>query len=173
MNWFPVDSGEVLLRLGVATLIGAAIGLNRHLHDQPAGLRTHALVGLASALAILVFASTDPDALQAVDAQARVLQGIVTGIGFLGAGVILHGAKGHKIHGLTTAAAIWITAVFGALCGRGHIAIALYGFGLTLIVIAVGAPIEDFFVRVFGSKRRKVEAGLDEHAAPEDDQSAR
>ncbi|HEX6831993.1 MAG TPA: MgtC/SapB family protein [Rudaea sp.] len=148
----PADTNEVLFRLGIATLIGCAIGLNRHLHDQPAGLRTHGLVGLGSALAMLVFAPTSADVDQWVDAQARVLQGIVTGIGFLGAGVILHGPKGHKIHGLTTAAAIWLTATFGALCGRGHIAIALYGFAIVLVVLMFGAPVEKLAVRVFGRK---------------------
>lgn len=157
MTWFTPQIGEILIRLGTATLIGAVIGLNRHLHGQPAGLRTHALVCVAAALAIVIFSSLDGSGNQAVDAQARVLQGIVTGVGFIGAGVILHESQGHKIYGLTTAAAIWITAIFGALCGHGQIAMALIGFAVAMVVLLIGARIEDFAVKLFSRDPAKLE----------------
>src|SRR3954447_1032948 len=98
---------EVIGRLGAAVLIGAAIGLNRDLHGKPTGVRTLGLVGLGSALAVLAIGPSSAD-----DAS-RIVQGIVTGIGFLGAGVIIRNADNH-IHGLTTAACVWITACIGA-----------------------------------------------------------
>lgn len=137
------DLNVVGLRLCVAALIGAVIGAERHLRGQPAGLRTHAIVALAAALAVLICEPIAGDTSVDPDAQSRVLQGILTGIGFLGAGVILHGAQRGAIYGLTSAAGIWITAVFGALCGHGRIDIALIGFALVLIILIFGAPIEN------------------------------
>jgi putative Mg2+ transporter-C (MgtC) family protein len=141
---------ELCGRLGVALLIGVVIGVERHLHDQAAGLRTHVLVALAAALSVLVVAPPGTIASGALDAQSRVLQGVMTGVGFIGAGVIMHSPKGHKIHGLTTAAAIWITAAFGALCGAGRFQIAACGLVAVVLVLAVGGPIERSIHRRFG-----------------------
>jgi putative Mg2+ transporter-C (MgtC) family protein len=140
---------DLCARLGMAMVIGAAIGIERHLHDQAAGLRTHMLVSLAAALAILVVA---PGGITTggLDAQSRVMQGVMTGVGFIGAGVILHSKQGHSIHGLTTAAAIWITAAFGALCGVGRFEPAVLGFLGVLLVLTVGGPIERSLRRRFG-----------------------
>ena len=104
-----IDLAEVILRLGGATLIGTAIGLNRDLHGKPTGVRTLGLVGLGSALVVLSVAQGS-----SVDAS-RIIQGIVTGVGFLGAGVIFR-SEGHHVHGLTTAACVWVTACIGAAC---------------------------------------------------------
>ena len=97
---------EIALRLGSATLIGGVLGLNRELGGKPAGLRTNALVSLGAALLILaslgVAADTD-HALQA-NVMSRAIQGIITGIGFLGAGVIIRDTSGARVHGITTAA---------------------------------------------------------------------
>jgi len=136
------DPGMIALRLGAALLIGAVIGIERHLHGQAAGLRTHAVVAMAAALALLVVEPLSPDAAASVDAQSRVLQGILTGVGFLGAGVILHATGKHRIHGLTSAALIWLTAVFGALCGHGRIDVALIGTAMIVIVMLIGGSIE-------------------------------
>jgi putative Mg2+ transporter-C (MgtC) family protein len=96
---------DILLRLGAALLIGGVVGLNRELHHKPTGLRTLSLVGLGSALAVLALAQ-DPQA-----DTSRVIQGVITAVGFIGAGVILHPATGgDQVHGLTTAATIWVTA---------------------------------------------------------------
>src|ERR1700682_2267796 len=102
---------DIVLRLGAAMLIGAMLGLNRELHHKPTGVRTLGLVSLGSALAVLAVA----DAPQAD--VSRVIPGVITGPGFLGAGVILHRPTGGKVHGLTTAATIWVTACLGILCG--------------------------------------------------------
>jgi putative Mg2+ transporter-C (MgtC) family protein len=147
------DLGEIALRLAVALLIGAAIGTQRHLLGQAAGLRTHALVALAAALAVLIVAPlSGGNSPPTPDAQSRVLQGILTGVGFIGAGLILHSGRGTSIHGLTSAAVIWIVAVFGALCGHGRIDIALIGFALVVLVLGVGSRVEEAMRVRFGRK---------------------
>jgi putative Mg2+ transporter-C (MgtC) family protein len=125
---------DIILRLGAAVLIGSMIGLDREMHHKPTGMRTLGLVALGSALAVLAMAN-DPEA----DAS-RVIQGVITGVGFLGAGVILHGPTGVQVQGLTTAAAIWITASLGVLCGLAAWRILAVGLVLTFfLLIAVGA----------------------------------
>ena len=140
---------ETALRLGAALLVGAVIGLNRELHGKPAGLRTHALVSLGAAVATLVVLKS-PNGFLTVDQNAigRVVQGILTGVGFLGAGVILHDPNGH-ISGLTTAATIWICAVLGLVCGLGYW--VMLGVTVALIVLAliVGRPLERLAERLF------------------------
>lgn len=130
------------LRLGLATVIGALIGLNRDLHGKPAGLRTHALVALGSALIVMVAARLPGVEGHAADAQSRVIQGLVTGIGFLGAGVILHRAEHNKVHGLTTAAGIWTAALLGAGCGAGVYAPVLVASALLTLVLGFGGVLE-------------------------------
>lgn len=125
------------LRLVVATLVGGAIGLNRDLHGKPSGVRTMGLVGLGSALLVVAAGLVGGDG----DAT-RAVQGIVTGIGFLGAGVIVKDASSERIHGLTTAASIWLTAALGVTCGLGHWLRALVATGLGLVVLMLGGPIE-------------------------------
>src|SRR5512144_2840918 len=134
------DELVIVGRLAGALVIGAMIGFERTLHGRPAGFRTHALVCLASALLMIVTVyqnqwmtevaheaiRTDP---------TRMAQGIMTGIGFLGAGVIFK--EGLTVRGLTTAASIWITAAIGILIGIGFWFAALVGAAATLIVLAV------------------------------------
>src|SRR5476649_2542804 len=112
---------EILIRLGSATLAGAVLGLNRELKGKPAGLRTNALVSLGSALLILagIGIASGSDSVHQADVISRAMQGIITGIGFLGAGVILRDTSGTQVHGITTAATIWLTATLGVLCGAG------------------------------------------------------
>ncbi|HKY92463.1 MAG TPA: MgtC/SapB family protein [Nevskiaceae bacterium] len=141
--------GDVLLRLGMATLVGALIGLNRNTHGKPAGLRTHALVALGAALAVIMSGSFRDVGVHALsDAQSRVIQGMLTGIGFLGAGVILRTGDGKRVHGLTTAAAIWVAAIFGAACGAGAWFPVIVAFALLLFVLVWGGPIEKFVHRL-------------------------
>ena len=144
---------EAAVRLGAALILGGVIGLNRELHGKPAGLRTHALVSLGAAVATIVVLQpmnrdlpTDPNAI------GRVVQGILTGIGFLGAGVILRDPSGHAT-GLTTAATIWICAVLGIVCGLGSWSIAAITLTLTACALFLGRPIERFAERLF--KRRE------------------
>ena len=140
---------EIALRLGAALVLGSAIGLNRELHGKSAGLRTQALVTLGAAVATLV-ALTSPDLSMAIDpnAASRIVQGILTGIGFLGAGVILRDTLGH-VSGLTTASTIWICAVLGIVCGLGYWFILTIALVLTLIALFLGKPIERFAERRF------------------------
>lgn len=130
-------SFELALRLMAATLIGGVIGLNRDLHGKATGVRTMGLVGLGAALIVVagVLVGGAGDAMRAV-------QGVITGIGFLGAGVIVKDASGSHIHGLTTAATIWLTAALGVTCGLGYWGLALTALALSLLILLVGRPLE-------------------------------
>jgi len=140
--------GEMSTRLLVAVLFGAVIGLNRDLHGKPAGVRTHGLVALGAALVVLATARIASINDQA-DVISRVAQGIITGVGFLGAGVILRGRSGGRVHGLTTAAAIWVTALFGVASGAGAFREVGVGFVLVILILWLGGPTERLFRRVF------------------------
>src|ERR1035437_3695529 len=111
---------DIFLRFSMATVVGGLIGLNRELRHKPAGLRTHALVALGAAVAtsLVVWSAVGATSLH-FDSMSRVIQGIITGIGFLGAGVILRTENGKSVHGLTTAASIWLAACLGSACGAG------------------------------------------------------
>lgn len=112
---------EILCRLSAALAAGAVIGFERSYHGRPAGLRTHSLVCLASAMLMLVTvyqAQWFPYGTETVRVDpTRMAQGVMTGIGFLGAGVIIK--EGVAVRGLTTAASIWITSAIGILAGVG------------------------------------------------------
>ncbi|MBS0296699.1 MAG: MgtC/SapB family protein [Proteobacteria bacterium] len=121
---------EFLAPLAAALVGGALIGLERGLRSEPAGFRTHALVCLASAALVLAARNAGSVAADA-GAASRIAQGIVTGVGFLGAGMIFR--AGLNIHGLTTAAAVWASASLGVMLGFGH----YVGGGLTLLLSLV------------------------------------
>ena len=146
---------ELLARLGAAILIGAVIGLNRQLKHKPAGLRTHALVSLGAATITALITwnggagSGNSGGFAHYDALSRVVQGIITGIGFLGAGVILRGESGHTVHGLTTAASIWLAACLGAACGAGAWIITGAAFALVMLILIGGGPLERAVLRHF------------------------
>lgn len=140
-----LDWSDILLRLGVATLACGAIGLNRDLHGKPIGLRTLGLVGLATAT-VMVFIEPAPNTPGAhPDAASRVIQGILTGIGFLGAGVIMHAAQGKKVHGLTSAACVWLSACIGIVCGTGQWALAAVALAIAFALLLLGGPVERAF----------------------------
>ena len=140
---------ETAMRLGAALLVGSILGLNRELHGKPAGLRTHALVSLGAAVAtIVVLKSPDGSFTADQNAIGRVVQGILTGVGFLGAGVILHDPNGH-ISGLTTAATIWICAVLGLVCGLGHWVVLGTAVALIVVALIFGRPLERLAERLF------------------------
>jgi putative Mg2+ transporter-C (MgtC) family protein len=141
------DLAEIILRLGSATLIGAAIGLNRDLHGKPIGVRTLGLVGLASAMAVLAVAPDSSD----FNPASRVIQGVLTGIGFLGAGVIVRREIGKAVHGLTSAACAWTTACIGLVCGLAAWPVVATGVALLILLLTFGGPFERMSHRLFGT----------------------
>lgn len=124
---------RVIIRLLAAILLGAIIGYEREKAGKAAGLRTHILVTLGTCLFVLACSGSGMDS----DGLSRVIQGIVTGIGFLGAGSILKLNEERDIQGLTTAAGIWMTAAIGVAVGLGEIGLALLGTILTIIVLVI------------------------------------
>jgi len=129
----------ILIRVAAALVVGAAIGFERTFHGRPAGFRTHSLVCLASSLLMLVTVYQNQwmtvvplDAIRTD--PTRMAQGIMTGIGFLGAGVIFK--EGLTVRGLTTAASIWVTAAIGILIGIGFYFAATVGAAATLTILA-------------------------------------
>ncbi|MEH1809346.1 MgtC/SapB family protein [Nostoc sp.] len=131
---------NISFRLCVALLIGAIIGLERQIRHKPAGLRTHMLVSLGSALFTLIIMQTG--GLQASpDALSRVIQGIAAGVGFLGAGEIVRQSSQEsqqlEIHGLTSAAAIWVSSALGIAAGCGLWQLGLISAMLTFLVLNV------------------------------------
>jgi putative Mg2+ transporter-C (MgtC) family protein len=135
---------EITLRLIAAVLAGAAIGLNRDLHAKQTGVRTLGLVSLGSALGVMAAAHVGGPG----DAT-RAMQGILTGIGFLGAGVIIRTAQGSRIHGLTTAASTWLTACLGITCAVADWEILIPGLVLAFIVLIWGGAFEKAIRRRF------------------------
>jgi putative Mg2+ transporter-C (MgtC) family protein len=135
-DWFVV-----LSRLFLASVFGAVIGLEREIRSKPAGLRTHMMVSLGAALFVLVplqFGTGE----EVTDALSRVIQGVSTGIGFLGAGEIVRQSYREdtgqiRIRGLTSAAAIWVSAAIGVVVGCGLWEIALIGTVLSLMILSL------------------------------------
>ncbi len=139
------DDLVIIGRVAGALLIGAMIGFERTFHGRPAGFRTHSLVCIASAILMIVtvyqsqwMTLLEHDAIRTD--PTRMAQGIMTGIGFLGAGVIFK--EGLTVRGLTTAASIWVTAAIGILVGIGFWFAAIVGAISTLIVLALFRLIE-------------------------------
>jgi putative Mg2+ transporter-C (MgtC) family protein len=135
---------DLLWRLLLSAGLGAVIGLEREYRRKPAGLRTNILIAIGSALftilSISMTASTGD--------QSRVAGQIVTGIGFLGGGAILRNRD--TVHGMTTAATIWVNAAIGIACGIGQYELATVTTALTLVVLVVLPPIETYFERRAG-----------------------
>jgi putative Mg2+ transporter-C (MgtC) family protein len=138
---------DVALRLLLAAALGAVIGLEREYHRKPAGLRTNILIAVGSALFTIVSITISvhggtPD---------RIAAQIVTGIGFIGGGAILR--SGRTVHGMTTAATIWVNAAIGMAAGAGEYILATAATVVTLVVLAVLAPIEGYFERRRSAER--------------------
>ena len=146
---------DIVARLALSVVVGAVIGLNRDLHHKQAGVRTNALVSLGAALAIIVVAPPGIDETHRIDAMSRVIQGVLTGIGFLGAGVILRDPEGRRVTGLTTAAAIWLAALLGVASGAGAYVPVITALVLGLLAVACGGPFEKWFRRMTGTTSRR------------------
>lgn len=140
---------QVIIRLMAATLLGAVVGLERERAGKPAGLRTHILVSLGTAVFVLACSGVG----MSLDGLSRVIQGIVTGIGFIGAGSILKLNKEQDIQGLTTAAGVWMTAAIGVAVGLGSLGVAMLSTFFTVIILALAVPLEHR-----AEKRRTAEA---------------
>ena len=122
-----------LIRVTASVVLGGIVGIEREKAGKPAGLRTHMLVSLGTALVVLACAGSGMD----MAGLSRVIQGIVTGIGFIGAGSILKLDKELDIRGLTTAAGLWLTAAIGVACGLGALGVAIIGAVLALVILAL------------------------------------
>ena len=148
-----IDYADIACRMSTAVLFGCVIGLDRNLHGKPTGMKTLALVALGASLTTMaginfatVSASIDPSAL------SRTVQGIITGIGFLGAGVIVHDSSTERVRGLTTAASIWVTASIGVTCGLGGWRIAGIALLIVLAVLMLGRQLERILHRYWMGK---------------------
>lgn len=146
---------RILVRLLMAALLGAVLGFEREHRGKSAGVRTHMLVSVGAALFVLAPSMAGADA----QALSRVIQGIVAGIGFLGAGTILKGNGKDPSHvkGLTTAAGLWMTAAIGTAAGMGREATALISTILALLVLSTMPKLVD-----------KVEGGNDQKQREEE-----
>lgn len=142
MDW--TTSEHLLLRPLAAVLLAATLGWERTARDKPAGLRTHMMVALGSAtftsVSLLLHHDLAPPGDAGGSDPGRVIQGIVGGIGFLGAGSIIR--SGGAVQGITTAATIWIVGAIGVACGAGHYLVGLYTTFLAFLVLTVVGRIE-------------------------------
>jgi putative Mg2+ transporter-C (MgtC) family protein len=139
-------NAELIRRLLLAAAIGGLLGAERELRRKTAGFRTNILIGLGCAVFTIVSAtlsSASPD---------RIASNIVTGVGFLGAGAIMRDQSG-GVHGVTTAATVWVNAALGVAAGAGQYRLALIGAAITFVVLAIVGPIEAKVEKETGLKR--------------------
>lgn len=130
---------DMIIRLVAAAGLASIIGLERELNNRPAGLRTHMLVALGSAAFLLVgyeilFATATGDPSARID-PTRIVEGVIGGIGFLGAGSIIQ-SRG-SVHGITTGAAIWIAGAIGVSCATGNLVLACLVTAIALVIVLV------------------------------------
>ena len=142
---------ESLMRMIAAVVTGGAIGFNRDIYGKPTGIRAHALVSLGAAILMIAGSAiygggNDPSA------PGRVIQGIVAGIGFLGAGVILRAPEGMRVFHLATAASLWVTTGVGVLCGLGAWKLAGLATLLILAVLVLGQWLDKWLYGISGIK---------------------
>jgi len=124
---------HAIIRLLAATILGGIVGIQRQTTRKPAGLRTHMLVSLATAAFVIAGSGMG----MSVEGLSRVVQGIITGVGFIGAGTILKLSQEHEIKGLTTAASVFMTASIGVAVGSGALGIALMVTLLAFSILAL------------------------------------
>ncbi|WP_226685550.1 MgtC/SapB family protein [Stutzerimonas stutzeri] len=144
------DATRVSSRLLIASILGGLLGYERERRHKAAGLRTHMLVALGAALFVLV----PVQAGMSLEDISRVIQGLATGIGFLGAGTILKGDSAEDVKGLTTAAGIWLTAAIGVAVGLGHETTAVMSTLLALVIFALMPRLERHTALRAARKRR-------------------
>jgi putative Mg2+ transporter-C (MgtC) family protein len=130
---------RIVVRLSLAALLGGVLGYDRQRLGKSAGLRTHMLVALGAAFIVLVperYGMTSAD-------LSRVIQGLITGIGFIGGGAILKESDRHQVKGLTTAAGLWFTSAIGMAAGLGREMAAIVGATLAFVVLALWRGVEE------------------------------
>lgn len=137
-----IPTGEqafrVFIRLLAATILGAVVGYERERTGKSAGLRTHMLVAVSSALFVVAPLEAGMEASDV----SRIIQGVAAGIGFIGAGAILKVTSDREIQGLTTAAGIWLTAAVGLAAGLGRLGLAAIGVALAWVILYIVARLE-------------------------------
>jgi putative Mg2+ transporter-C (MgtC) family protein len=121
--WFPA---EYLVPIIVSMVLGGLVGIEREIHHKPAGLRTNILICMGAAVFTLLAQHIGKN----TDAESRIIQGVITGVGFLGAGVLMH--EQGSVHGLTTAATIWLVTAVGIACGA-----RAYGIAIAAVIAAI------------------------------------
>ncbi|HEY3596238.1 MAG TPA: MgtC/SapB family protein [Paraburkholderia sp.] len=146
---------EALLRMVIAMLVGCVIGVDRNMRGKPTGVKTLGLVALGSCLVTMAGAGFTLNGVSTDANASRAIQGVVTGIGFLGAGVIVQNAVEDKVRGLTTAASIWVTAALGIVCGVGAWSIALIATILFMLLLVFGRLAEHTLHRHWLSKPKE------------------
>ena len=144
---------EIGQRRRIAKHFGSARSVGM---GKPIGVRTLGLVGLASAIAVLAIAPGGGERVH-FDATSRVIQGVLTGIGFLGAGVIVRRSIGKQVHGLTSAACAWTTACLGLVCGLAAWPIVATGVVLVFVLLIFGGPFERMCQRWLGAHFRRAQ----------------
>ena len=143
-----ISDFDFFLRVFAGMLCGVLIGFERARDHKSTGMRTHGLVALGAAL---VVAAVQHSAGGSFDSTARVMQGMLAGIGFLGAGVILHGWQGQRTRGMTTAAAIWLSAILGMVAGFGEIIAALGSAAVAFALLILGGRVDREVGKRFGA----------------------
>ena len=136
----PIGWQGILLRLGIALMVGAIIGLERETQSKPAGLRTNMLVCFGSALVIVIPIEIGA-AQQNLDILGRAISGVVSGVGFIGGGTIL---RESRVKGLTSAAAIWVSAALGIAAGCGLWILSLIGACVTWVILRIFDKWEEY-----------------------------
>lgn len=141
---------EIIGRLAAATVAGMVLGINRDLRGKPAGVRTHALVAIGACLVTIISMEVaSADGTLDPNAVSRVVQGVITGIGFIGGGVILKLPQNRTVQGLTTAASVWIVACLGISFGAGMWRTAVIGLVFTMSALLLGGHIEALATQIF------------------------
>jgi putative Mg2+ transporter-C (MgtC) family protein len=149
-DWIRFD--DDLTRLGIAAAFGGVIGAERQIHGHWAGLRTHMMVALGSAVFVLTAARLAENEAGAV---SRVVQGVAAGIGFLGAGTILKLGDQQEIKGLTTASSIWLAAAVGIAAGMAEYVLATAAMGVSLVVLVILRPLDQWLNERSDQRKRR------------------
>lgn len=137
---------DVVARMLVAMLAGCIVGIDRDLHGKPTGMKTLGLVSLGACIATMCAQGFSMTLANGGDVS-RAVQGIVTGVGFLGAGVIIQNPRENRVRGLTTAASIWVTAAVGIVCGLGLWSVAVVAMILLIALLIMGRVVERRLLR--------------------------